>query len=465
VTIEGVAKNEDVDHFAVEARKGDRMTAEIEGIRLGHGHVRSLRRHPRRQAASSAPHRTTRPCCCRTPSPRSSRPRTGATPVQVRETSFAGSDTSFYRLHVGTFPRPRAVHPAGGAPGETLQVRYLGDVAGALDATLKLPDSEGPFDAFAERDGLPAPSPNTVQVSAGTNAQEAEPNDQREQASACDAAAPLAFHGIIERPGDRDWFRFKAAKGQSLKVDVLARRLRSSLDSTLAIHAADGRRIAENDDADGPDSHLDFRPDADGEYFITVADHLGAGGESFTYRIEIRPATPALSLSIPVFKKDTQDYQAVAVPRGNRFALLLAARREDVGGALDLAVQGLPAGARATVPQIADGVDQVPVLFEATPDAPLTGALVEVQGAKGKAGERAVAGHRCTRSVELVRGNPNNTVYYKTSRGPARAGRDRGGAVQAWSWTQPKLGDPAGGLAAPARDGGAEARVRRTRSR
>jgi hypothetical protein len=34
--------------------------------------------------------------------------------------------------------------------------------------------------------------------------------------------------------------------------------------------------------------------------------------------------------------------------------------------------------------------------------------------AKGKAGERAVDGH-FAQTVELVRGNPNNTVYYKTS--------------------------------------------------
>ena len=35
VTVNGTADNEDVDYFVVDAKKGDRITAEVEGIRLG----------------------------------------------------------------------------------------------------------------------------------------------------------------------------------------------------------------------------------------------------------------------------------------------------------------------------------------------------------------------------------------------------------------------------------------------
>ena len=35
VTVNGVADNEDVDYFVVEAKKGDRISAEVEGLRLG----------------------------------------------------------------------------------------------------------------------------------------------------------------------------------------------------------------------------------------------------------------------------------------------------------------------------------------------------------------------------------------------------------------------------------------------
>ena len=412
VTVEGVVKNEDVDYYAVEARKGDRLTAEIEGIRLGtamfdpYVAILDAKRFERDVSDDTA-------LLLQDSVASIVVPEDGRYLVQVRETSFAGSDESRYRLHIGTYPRPRAVHPAGGAPGETVTVRYLGDVAGPLEAAVPLPAQEGPFDLYAQRDGLSAPSPNLVRVFAGANVREAEPNNERGQATASDAPPALAFDGLVGAPGDRDWYRFKATKGQELTIDVLARRLRSPLDPTLALHGPDGNKIADNDDAEGPDSHLDFKPPADGEYTLVVTDHLGAGGESFAYRVEIRPVAPTLALSVPVFKKDTQEYQAAAVPRGNRFAILLAAKRDNLSGALQAALDGLPAGVKAIVPDFVDGADQVPVLFEAAPDAPLAGALVDVR-AKGKAGEREVPG-RFAQTVELVRGNPNNTVYYKTT--------------------------------------------------
>ncbi len=44
-----------------------------------------------------------------------------------------------YRLHVGNFPRARALMPGGGKPGETLAVRWIGDPAGDTTTTIKLP--------------------------------------------------------------------------------------------------------------------------------------------------------------------------------------------------------------------------------------------------------------------------------------------------------------------------------------
>ena len=35
ITVNGVIENEDQDYFVVEAKKGQRLTAEIEGMRLG----------------------------------------------------------------------------------------------------------------------------------------------------------------------------------------------------------------------------------------------------------------------------------------------------------------------------------------------------------------------------------------------------------------------------------------------
>ena len=66
-------------------------------------------------------------------------PEDGKYVVQVRETSFGGNGACTYRLHVGGFPRPTAVYPAGGKPGETLQVRWIGDARGEFAQQVTLP--------------------------------------------------------------------------------------------------------------------------------------------------------------------------------------------------------------------------------------------------------------------------------------------------------------------------------------
>ena len=41
VTVNGVADNEDVDYYVVQAKKGERISVEVEGLRLGIIGIRS----------------------------------------------------------------------------------------------------------------------------------------------------------------------------------------------------------------------------------------------------------------------------------------------------------------------------------------------------------------------------------------------------------------------------------------
>ena len=61
VTVNGVADNEDVDYYVVEARKGDRITAEVEGMRLGITLFDPVRGDPQHASGSSWPPATMRP--------------------------------------------------------------------------------------------------------------------------------------------------------------------------------------------------------------------------------------------------------------------------------------------------------------------------------------------------------------------------------------------------------------------
>ena len=53
-------------------------------------------------------------------------PTDGTYLVSVRESTWGGSDRSFYRLHIGTYPQPVAVYPARGRPGRQLPSLFWG---------------------------------------------------------------------------------------------------------------------------------------------------------------------------------------------------------------------------------------------------------------------------------------------------------------------------------------------------
>jgi len=75
---------------------------------------------------------------------------------------------------------------------------------------------------------------------------------------------------------------------------------------------------------------------------------------------------------------DTQTRKTIVVPRGNRFAALLNVRRSNFGGELVFSADGLPAGLTMQAEPVPGGISAMPVLFEATPDAPLAGALANL---------------------------------------------------------------------------------------
>ena len=412
VTVHGVVENEDADLYAIKLAKGQRVGIDVEALRLGTYlfdpavSVLDARRFEVASADDS-------PAAQQDGVVSFVAPEEGTYYVQVRETSYAGDGNCRYRLHVGTFPRPTAVYPAGGRAGETVGVTFLGDAAGPIGQEFAVPATVNPaaggvFPVFARDAGGICPSPLPFRVTALGNALEAEPNDAPAQATT--AESTLAFNGIIGADGDVDHFRFAATKGQVFEVECYARRIRSGLDSVINVLKADGTGIAGNDDSRGPDSYLRFEVPEDGEYVVRVTDHLGRGRPDFVYRVELQPVVPSLTLSIPRVDRYSQTRQQIMVPRGNRYAVLVNAARSNFGGDLVLEPGALPAGMTAVFREMPGAVSQMPVVFEAAADAPLAGGLLALE-ARPKDENVKVRG-TFENFADFVLGPPNNAVYY-----------------------------------------------------
>jgi hypothetical protein len=410
VTVNGVIDSEDVDYFSFEAKKGQRVTAEVEGMRLGETmfdpYVAILDMKRFELAASDDS-----PLLGQDPMASVIIPADGTYVVQIRESAYGGNGGCRYRLHIGTFPRPTAVLPAGGKFGEEVEVTFLGDPAGDFKQKFKLPSSpQEKFGLFAQDAGGIAPSPNAFRLSEYPNVIEVEPNDNHQQATP--AVLPCALNGVISKPGDVDFFRFKAKKGEVYDVHCYARRLGSALDSVMVLYHFNGGGIVGNDDAVGPDSYFRFTAPEDKEYSISVTDHLGKGGPNYFYRIEFTPVKPQLSLTIP--KVDifgySQERQAIPVHRGNRTATLLSATRTDFGGDLVFNAEQLPAGVAMQAEGMPAFMTVTPVVFEAKPDAPLAGTLARILGRHADPAQKIAGGFE--QSVILV-GVPNQGIYWK----------------------------------------------------
>lgn len=110
-----------------------------------------------------------------------------------------------------------------------------------------------------------------------------------------DVTLPVIVNGQI-LPGDVDYYRFKATKGQQLVVVAKARDLIPYLadavpgwfQAVLALYDAKGNELAyENNFRFHPDPVLSCKIPSDGEYTLEIRDALYRGREDFVYRLTL----------------------------------------------------------------------------------------------------------------------------------------------------------------------------------
>ena len=407
VTVEGAVAREDEDYYVVELKEGEVLTAELEGVRIKKGrsnpffdpYVAILNSERFEMATSDDAPLLQQDCLCSMRAPAD-----GKYIIVVRDSSFGGNNDR-YRLHVGSFPRPIAVVPAGGPPGALIDMTFVSATGDAWIEKVQLPSQ--PQDAYplvVSNDQGSSPSPNFIRVQDMPNVVEQEPNNSFKESTV--GALPGAFCGFVGEPGDTDFFSFEAKKDQTVSIQLFARKiLRSELDGVINVYNAAGSRVGGNDDSGGPDSRLDYKIPADGVYHVSVNDHLRNGGPGYAYRLEVKLVQPDLVLTLP----DRQRYVAtqINVPQGNNAAVMINATRQRVGGAIDISGLNLPEGVTVTPIQMPANRTTVPLLLSATPEAKLDGRLVNFVG---KIADNPTVG-RYTQRHQLLIGQNNSVVY------------------------------------------------------
>lgn len=207
------------------------------------------------------------------------------------------------------------VFPAGARVGQTVEVVIAGghlqtirslqsNIPGIecerLDSSrfrLKIPDNTfpGSYDLWAAgENGVSAP--RTFVVGNRAEQVELEPNE------AADAANQIPLNtvvnGRIEKPGDSDYFRFEAQRGQRVVIECSAERIDSRLRAILEVLDTNGRRLAVNRGYFSSDPLIDFLVPADGSYVVKIQDLISSGGAEHYYRLDV-DAGPRVALAHP----------------------------------------------------------------------------------------------------------------------------------------------------------------------
>jgi len=416
VTVEGEAKPEETDYYRIQAKKGQRISVEMEALRINNirnniaidPYVAILNKDRFEIASADGSALLKQESIVSVVVPED-----GEYTVEVRDSAYQGRGR--YRAHIGVFPRPTALYPLGGKAGSEVEFTVLGDPLGTYTFKEKLPAaldvSQDTHPVFAGRDGVLPPSPNPVRVSPFDNVLEAEPNNNYKEATE-GGALPRAFNGILAIEGDEDYFKFTAKKGERYRIRVFARQLGSPVDPVIYVYDGKMKGLGSSDDADGTkDGRVDFNAPADGDYYVRVRDMLLRGGPDFVYRIESEKSVPKIELTMPEMqRRDLQYRKQMNVPRGNRYAMVVNVRRSGFSGEVKLDVPALPQGVTLETPPVPNGVNQVPVLFRAAPDAPVAGMMSELKVASTDP-EKPLEGE-FIQSLDFVRGPQNGVEYY-----------------------------------------------------
>ncbi|MCB9890143.1 MAG: hypothetical protein H6832_06115 [Planctomycetes bacterium] len=352
--------------------------------------------------------------------------RPGRVRFAVRDTGWRGATAGAdYCVVVGTFARPRLSHPLAVRPGTTATLRLLGDgpdsdengvneirvPSDALErsgglgllAVHPFTTSNLPWSTRIESPARVAPTPLHVRVSDLATTFESDGEDD-----AVSPSVPCAFEGCIERPREADRLRFRGKKGDRLRIQVVARALRSPLDAVISIRKPRDRVIASSDDTGtSVDPVLDVTLPSDGDYEVTVTDRIRSGGPLHRYRVEIDRVQrrPYARLLPPGRNED----HAISTPRGGRAGFLVVTSGLDAGTRCRL--EGLPPGCSSAECTIERGASILGFVIHARPDAEL--AYASLGFSVAPPGEDTWKPLRIWQVSDLVRVT-NNQPYLRT---------------------------------------------------
>ena len=242
---------------------------------------------------------------------------TGKYTLHIRDIRYKGGEGYGYRLSIGELPYLETIFPLGGSRGTENTIAVTGANLETVESIQISIGAETPAGEQSLRVQTPsglATNARPFAIGNWTEMVEVEPNNSLGNATA--VTTPITLNGKIDKSGDVDWFSFQIQEPQLLVFEVEALKLSSKLDALLTLYGpGKPMNVSEdmawrddkeqvlmvNDDATtGADARIDWNFEKSGEYSVAIRDLNNQGGETYPYRLHIRPLEPDCELKVVV---------------------------------------------------------------------------------------------------------------------------------------------------------------------
>jgi hypothetical protein len=313
----------------------------------------------------------------------------GSYTLAIHDSLYRGREDFIYRVRMGTQPYITSHFPLGGQVGVPTTVSFEGvNFPDAMRQQAVNFDSPGIHELTIRDAGFVSNEVPFV-VDSLPSVMEIEDNNTEQNAQV--VTNGVIINGRIESPDDVDMFRVEGKAGETLVVEVMARRLGSPLDSFVTVTDGQGKLIALNDDCmdfgDGvnthhADSYLSVRLPASGAYFIRLADRAQKGGPEYAYRLRISPPQPDFELRL------VPSSLALRYNSGAPITVY-ALRKDDYDGPIQLRLDNPPPGIAAQPVVIPKGQTVGRLMIRTAPYPTRENFILKVVGS-ARAGNREI---------------------------------------------------------------------------
>ncbi len=316
-------------------------------------------------------------------------PKDGEYVFAITDAIYRGREDFVYRITVGETPFVTSIFPLGAKVGASITPVMKG--WNLQDAMLTRPAEEaapGIHSLVATRKEIIS-NPVPFALDNLPDGFDKEPNNS--QALAQNVTLPLIINGRIDKPDDRDIFRFTGKSNATIVAEVQARRLDSPLDSVIKLTDEAGKLLAFSDDREDlgagvnthqADSWFMAKLPADGTYYIHLGDTARKGGDDYGYRLRLSAPQPDFELraSPSSARIRTNSSAAVAV---------FAQRKDGFTGAIKLGLKDPPAGFSASPVTLAAGQNNAALTIKG-PSAPMKEPVTLAIVGRAKLGEKEI---------------------------------------------------------------------------